>query len=64
MAKEENARYEHFLLLSQCLQKLSVAEASESVYMRERVIYLITITVSLLNSFENIVAIFRELGNF
>ena len=36
MAKGEIARFEQFLLLSQCFQKASAAQASESVYMRER----------------------------
>ena len=31
------ARFEHFLHLPQCFHKASAAEASESVYMRERV---------------------------
>ena len=38
MAKGEIARFEQFLLLSlRFLKKPSAAEASESVYMRERV---------------------------
>ena len=37
VAKGEIARFEQFLLLSQCFQKLSAAVASESVYMKERV---------------------------
>ena len=39
MAKGEIACFEQFLLLSLCFQKaaLTAAEASESVYMRERV---------------------------
>ena len=37
MAKEEIARFEQFLLLFQCFQKSSAAEASESVYLWERV---------------------------
>ena len=35
--KGKIARFEQFLLLSQCFQKSSAAEASESVYMRESV---------------------------
>ena len=35
LAKGEIARFEQFLLLSQCFQKLSAAEVSESVYMWE-----------------------------
>ena len=37
VAKGEIARFEQFLLLSLCFQKPSATEASESVYMRERV---------------------------
>ena len=37
VTKVEIARYEQFLLLSRCLQKLSAADVSESVYMWERV---------------------------
>ena len=37
VAKGEIAQYEKFLLLLQCFQKSSAAEASESVCMRERV---------------------------
>ena len=37
VAKGEIARFVQFLLLSLCFQKPSAAEASESVYMRERV---------------------------
>ena len=37
MAKGEIACFEQFLLLSQCFQKSSAAEASESVDMLERV---------------------------
>ena len=37
MAKGEIACFEQFLLLSQCFQNPSAAEASESVCMRERV---------------------------
>ena len=37
MAKGEIARFEQFLLLSQCFPKSSAAEVSESVYMRGRV---------------------------
>ena len=37
MAKGESAHYEQFLLLSQCFQTSYAAEASESVYTRERV---------------------------
>ena len=36
MAKGEINHYELFLFLSHCFQKLSDAEASGSVYMRER----------------------------
>ena len=35
--KGEIAHDKQFLILSQCFQKLSSAEAPESVYMRERV---------------------------
>ena len=38
MAKGEIARFEKNLLLSQCFQKSSAAEVSESFYMWERVI--------------------------
>ena len=37
VAKGKIARFKQVLLLSQCFQKSSAAEASESVYMRERV---------------------------
>ena len=37
VSKEEIASFEQFLFLSQSFQKLSAAEASESVYIRERV---------------------------
>ena len=37
VAKEEIARFVQFLLLSLYFQKAAAAEASESVYMRERV---------------------------
>ena len=37
VSKGEIARFEQFLLLPLCFQKPSAAEASESVYMRERV---------------------------
>ena len=36
VSKGEIARIEQFLLLSQSFQMSSAAEASESVYMRER----------------------------
>ena len=36
MANGEIACFEQFLLLPQCFQKLSAADASESVYMWER----------------------------
>ena len=36
-SKGEIARFEKFLLSSQSFQKSSATEASESVYMRERV---------------------------
>ena len=36
MAIEETACFEQFLLLSVCFQKSSAAEASKSVYMREK----------------------------
>ena len=32
-----NEEFEQFLLLSQCFQKTSAADASESVFMREKV---------------------------
>ena len=32
MAKRESARFQQFLLLSQCFQKSSAAEASERLY--------------------------------
>ena len=38
IAKEEITHYEQFLLLPQCFQMLSAAEASESAYMQKRVI--------------------------
>ena len=37
VAKGEIACFEQFLLLSLCFEKSSAAEASKSVYMRERV---------------------------
>ena len=37
IAKGEIARFEQFLLLSKCFQYASAAEATESVYMWERV---------------------------
>ena len=37
LTKEEIACFEQFHLLSQCFQKLSAAEASESVCLWERV---------------------------
>ena len=37
VAKGEIAHFMQFLLLSQCFQKLSASEASESVYKWERV---------------------------
>ena len=37
MTKGEIANFEQFLLLQQCFQKLYAAQASECVYMRERV---------------------------
>ena len=37
VANGEIACFEQFLLFPQCFQKQSAAEASESVYMRERV---------------------------
>ena len=37
MAKGESASFEKFCLLSQCFQKSSAAEASETVYRWERV---------------------------
>ena len=37
VATEEIDRFEQFLHLSQCFQKLSSAEASESVFMWERI---------------------------
>ena len=37
MAKEEITRNEQFLLLTQCFEKLSTADASKCVYMWERV---------------------------
>ena len=40
-SRGEIACFEQFLLLSQCFQKISAAEMSESVYMRERVKYII-----------------------
>ena len=41
MAEVEIAHYEQFLLLPHCFQKSSAAEASESVYIWERVIFKI-----------------------
>ena len=43
MAKGEIAHSEQFLLLRQCFQKLSAAEGSESVCMREMVNTSITV---------------------
>ena len=37
MAKEEISGFEQILLLSECFQKSSAAETSESVYMWKRV---------------------------
>ena len=37
VAKREITRFEQFLLLSQYFQRLSAVEASENVYMWERV---------------------------
>ena len=37
VVKGEIARFEQYFLLSQCIQKLSAAEASESAYIWERV---------------------------
>ena len=37
MANGEVACFEQFILLPQCFQKSSAAEASESIYIRERV---------------------------
>ena len=37
MPKEEIACFEQFLILSECFQKLTAAEESESTYMWERV---------------------------
>ena len=37
LANGEIARFEQFLLLPTCFQKMSAAEASESVYMWESV---------------------------
>ena len=37
VTKGEIARFEKFLLLPECFQRSSAAEASENVYMRERV---------------------------
>ena len=37
MAKREIARYDQSLLLLQCFQNLSAAEASENIYMWEMV---------------------------
>ena len=50
MAKGE-ILFEQFLLLSQCFQKLSAAEAPESVNMRKRVIIVDTISY-VLNHFK------------
>ena len=52
VAKGEIARFEQFLLLSQCFLKLSAAEASESVYMRERVntLYAFIMTLFMLTA--------------
>ena len=36
VAKGEIARFEQFLLLSECFQKSSASESSESVYKSER----------------------------
>ena len=40
MAKEEIAHFEQFLLLPQCVQKLSTAVMSISIYMWVRVNYI------------------------
>ena len=37
VAKAEIARFEQFLLLTQCFQMSSAAEASENIYRWERV---------------------------
>ena len=44
MAKGEIARFEQFLLLSLCFKKPSAAVASESVYMRKRVNFVISVS--------------------
>ena len=45
MARGENAHFEQFPLLSQCFQKSTAAEASESVYMWEWVQKKMQLTV-------------------
>ena len=42
MGKGEIPCFEQFLLLSKCFQKSSAAEASESVYMWERIKHLLS----------------------
>ena len=45
VAKGEIGNFEQFLLLTQCFQKSSAAEASETIYMWERVITIIILHV-------------------
>ena len=47
VAKVEIARFEQFLLLSQCFQKLSAADASECIYKWESVKHNLVLHVKL-----------------
>ena len=51
MAKEEIAHFEQLLLWSECFQKSSAAEESESIYMRERETHMVKNTAYLELSF-------------
>ena len=62
MAKGKITRFEQSHLLAQCFQKLSAAEASESVYMRERDTTSIPITdlPTLCNGVSTIIQSYRD----
>ena len=55
VAKGEINRFEQFLLMSQCFQKPSAAEASEIVYMRVMVNH--SIILSHLKAHSDVVAV-------
>ena len=46
VGKEEIARYEQFLLFSQCFRKLSVVDALKRVFMAQRVNHLVSFCFS------------------